>query len=270
MRYALGAFFALCVLLSVSCGARRSILSVQTYAFPESVEFCSGKNPLDTHGFARRVALTFDDGPNPEVTPEILAELRRRQIPAAFFILGRRLETVEARALLASMARDSLFLLGNHSFTHDDMGKLEPEYVVRDAHETRVLLESVGVRSPYYRFPYGSASCEAFAELEQERFVTVGWNVDSFDWCFGAGEGRCVDEQSSAMHAEHRDNFIEHVISSLEQTEGGVLVLHDIHRYTAEHLPELLDAIEARGFSFVRLDDAGVFPELAARVRARR
>jgi peptidoglycan/xylan/chitin deacetylase (PgdA/CDA1 family) len=79
---------------------------------------CSGVVPPDTSGFAKRIALTFDDGPNPLTTPKVIEILKKHNAPATFFTNGSRYSSTTAKNLANKIADDPLFILANHSQNH--------------------------------------------------------------------------------------------------------------------------------------------------------
>lgn len=248
----------------IACGASR-VFEVDLAPYRvASTPTCNAKRALDHRDFGGRVALTFDDGPHAEHTPAVLATLRAHRAPATFFVLGTRSEA--APELVREIATDPLFLLANHSFTHADMRRFGARRAVEEAGRTDVLLRELAPNvTSYFRFPYGRATCDGIEAVERTGLAVVGWNVDSFDWCFAAGRGRCDMEQDEEMLDELRGDFVGYVLTALRRENGGIVVLHDIHAHTASVLPSLLERLTREGYSFVRLDDASVFSELAAR-----
>jgi peptidoglycan/xylan/chitin deacetylase (PgdA/CDA1 family) len=253
-------FFAL-----VACGSATPLAVDLTPYRVASSRTCNAKLPLDRGDFGGRVALTFDDGPHAEHTPAVLATLRAHRAPATFFVLGTRSEAMPE--LVREIAADPLFLLANHSFTHADMRRFGARRAVEESRRAGVVLRALSpATTSYFRFPYGRATCDGIEAVERTGLAVVGWNVDSFDWCFAAGRGRCDMEQDEEMIDALRGDFVEYMVTALRRENGGIVVLHDIHAHTAEVLPRLLERLESEGYSFVRLDDAAVFPALSARV----
>jgi peptidoglycan/xylan/chitin deacetylase (PgdA/CDA1 family) len=102
----------------------------------------------------RRIALTFDDGPDPRWTPRIAAELRRLHVPATFFVVGS--EVVRHPDLVRSLHRQG-FELGNHTFTHADVSTLPGwEQRLQTGLTDNALAGTVGVRPRLFRPPYSS------------------------------------------------------------------------------------------------------------------
>src|SRR5690606_24793502 len=103
---------------------------------------CSGMDPADPAPLNGRVALTFDDGPHPTVTPQILAILREHGVPATFFVLGEEVDAYPD--VVEEIADDPLFAVGNHSWNHKDLA-LFSEGVLREQVEwTESALTGLG------------------------------------------------------------------------------------------------------------------------------
>jgi peptidoglycan/xylan/chitin deacetylase (PgdA/CDA1 family) len=135
----------------------------------------------------RRIALTFDDGPDPRWTPRIAAALRRLHVPATFFVIGSKV--VRHPALVRSLHR-SRFELGNHTFTHVDLASLPVwERRLQISLTERALDAAIGVGSRLVRPPYSSvpaavtpAQERAYADLASSGYLIVLSDLDGEDW----------------------------------------------------------------------------------------
>jgi peptidoglycan/xylan/chitin deacetylase (PgdA/CDA1 family) len=223
---------------------------------------CNGVVVPDRRGFGKHVALTFDDGPNPATTPAVIEVLKRHHAPATFFNNGSRYAAPGAAALAARIAADPDYLLGNHSQHHLNLAVESDATVATEIDQTDRLIRAAGPSPRYFRFPFGSATCADRAAVESRGYVITGWHIDSADWCYAAGGGTCAKATFKYVPDELRDDMRGYVMSQVRATGGGVILFHDIHRHTADHLDEILTAMEAEGFTFARLDDAAVFPKL--------
>ncbi|KKZ70862.1 polysaccharide deacetylase family protein [Streptomyces showdoensis] len=183
---------------------------------------------LHLTGVGRSMVLTFDDGPDPRYTPEILATLRRYGCRAMFFVCGEM--AVDNQDLLKEMAADG-HVVGNHSWSHPLIPKLRPSLIRRELGSTSEVIEqALGTPPLWYRAPYGAwnrLSFEIGAELGME---PMAWTVDTLDW-----------KEPPA------DSIVRRV---LDGAGPGVVVLNhdaggDRSRSVAalkRYLPELLDA----------------------------
>lgn len=131
-------------------------------------------------GDARRIVLTFDDGPNPPDTTDLLDLLAREGVPAVFFLVGERV--VEHPDLVRRIAADG-HVLGNHSWRHDDLGGWEPDDVRADLERTTAAIRAAvpDAAVPYFRAPYGSwgRTVPVAATLGMR---SMGWQVAVEDW----------------------------------------------------------------------------------------
>jgi peptidoglycan/xylan/chitin deacetylase (PgdA/CDA1 family) len=223
---------------------------------------CSGAKPPDQGPFDKRVALTFDDGPNPATTPQVIATLRARGIPATFFVNGWRVDGPAARAVLDELAAEPLFKVGNHTWWHDDMRTLSASRRAKEIDDTRELIASTGEPLGYFRFPYGASSCTTAAEVRARGYKITGWHVDSADWCFQSGGGYCPASTFAYVPDAFRGDMLGYTMSQIRAHKGGIVLFHDIHPNTVAHLDALLDELVAEGYAFVGLDDDGAFPLL--------
>ncbi|MFJ8666335.1 polysaccharide deacetylase family protein [Streptomyces sp. NPDC093600] len=135
---------------------------------------------LRMSGVGRSMVLTFDDGPDPRYTPEILATLRRHGCRAMFFVCGEM--AVENQDLLREMAADG-HVVGNHSWSHPLIPKLRPSRIRDELGSTSDIIErTLGTAPLWYRAPFGAWNRHSFeigAELGME---PLAWTVDTLDW----------------------------------------------------------------------------------------
>ena len=189
------------------------------------------------------VAITFDDGPNPRATPVILDVLRREEVRATFFVLGRHADRWPD--LVRRMA-DEGHQLGNHGYWHRKLHRRSPAYVRDDLRRGAEAIEraSGGIRPRLFRAPHGFRSpwVTPIASSLGER--TVGWSLGVWDSARpGAGEiaRRALDGARA----------------------GSILLLHDGDGYdaegdrmqTAEALPAIIHGLRARGLRFCTLPE---------------
>jgi cellulose synthase/poly-beta-1,6-N-acetylglucosamine synthase-like glycosyltransferase/peptidoglycan/xylan/chitin deacetylase (PgdA/CDA1 family) len=188
----------------------------------------------------KRIALTFDDGPDPHWTPRIAHELRRLRVPATFFVVGS--EVVRHPDIVRELHRDG-FELGNHTFTHADVSSLPGwEQRLQVGLTDNALAGTVGIRPRLLRPPYSSvpggvnaAQARAYGRLAREGYDLVLTDFDGEDWR-RPGVGAIV---ASATPQGNR---------------GGIVLLHDgggDRSQTVRAVGRLVPALRARGFRFV-------------------
>ena len=199
------------------------------------------------------IALTFDDGPDPANTPAILDILKRENVPATFFVIGKNGQ--EHPDLLRRIVNEG-HEVGNHTFTHPNLGEIPARLTVLELNATQRLIESVTGRSTVlFRPPYfGDAEADKPGEVEPAivaqklGYVLVGLRIDPSDWQPGTTADQIVQRTISRAQATN------------PETRGQVVLLHDSggdRRATVEALPRLIHELRDRGFKFVLVSDLG-------------
>lgn len=223
---------------------------------------CSGIRVPDQSGFNKRIALTFDDGPLGS-TEKVMEILREFEAPATFFVMGSRARTELGRRLIPEMKADPLFIVGNHSYSHPNFRTIGADEVSSQLDRTTsAILDAGGEQPTYFRFPYGSSNCSTAQAVRSRGMHITGWHVDSADWCFNAGNGYCSRSTFEHVPDHYRDDMVGFVLQQARSSDGGVLLFHDVHGYTANNLRSVLQTLKDDGFTFVGLDDELTFPRL--------
>ena len=225
---------------------------------------CSGVLVPDRSGFGNRVALTFDDGPNPDTTPDVLDILARHEIKATFFINGSRVTSQAHRDVLDRIVAEG-HILANHSHHHEQLSKLsatEVEREIRDTHEIILQHESA---PRYFRFPFGASTCATAQQVRGFDLVVTGWHVDSADWCYANGTGGvgfCAPSTFKHVPDSQRDDMLGFTVDQVRAKGGGIVLFHDIHANTAANLEPIIERLKSDGFTFTSIDDTTTFPLL--------
>ncbi|MEU6223229.1 polysaccharide deacetylase family protein [Streptomyces sp. NPDC047042] len=145
---------------------------------------------LRVSGRGRTMVLTFDDGPDPRYTPDILRTLREHDVRAMFFVCGEM--AVNNQDLLAEMAEDG-HVVGNHTWSHPLLTRLTRSEIRSQMERTcEVIEDGCGEAPAWFRAPYGAWNRAAFqigADLGME---PLAWTVDTLDW-MAPGTRRIVD-----------------------------------------------------------------------------
>ncbi|MEL6344903.1 MAG: polysaccharide deacetylase family protein [Myxococcota bacterium] len=227
---------------------------------------CSGLDPADRAPLGGNVALTFDDGPDPVITPQILSVLRTYQIPATFFVIGEKVDDPENAALVQEIAEDPLFLLANHSYTHPDLRRESQNSVREEVASTSDALGGFDVEPDFFRYPFGSGDCDRNDLVRDELgLIVTGWHIDTADWCFGVDEiGLCEVDDYWRMPDDYTRDMFNWTLDQIEAFDGGIVLYHDVHQNTADELEDAILAIQSRGYTFTNIDDADAFPLLNA------
>lgn len=222
---------------------------------------CSGIRVPDRGPFGKKIALTFDDGPNAATTPKILDLLKTRGIKATFLINGIRVKGETEKAILRRIV-DEGHILGNHTQEHLNSATIPLEQFKTQVSKTSAIISSIGATPKYFRFPFGSSNCATASTVRGTGQIVTGWHVDSADWCFASGAGTCKASTFAHIPDAWRNDMIGYTLSQLEKTQGGIVLFHDIHGNTANSLPTVLDRMQSAGYTFTNIDDTTVFPKL--------
>jgi peptidoglycan-N-acetylglucosamine deacetylase len=197
-----------------------------------------------------RVVLTFDDGPSPDWTPKILDILKEKGVHASFFIIG---ENGAAHPRLVQRILAEGHDLGNHTFTHPNLGETPDSVAAVELNATQRLIEALTGRSTrLFRPPYfGDAeptSAQEIAPMEvAERlgYLTVGLKVDPDDW-----------QQPTP------EQIVERVLAQTTDPDpekrGQIVLLHDAggdRSATVAALAKLIDAVRAKGMEFASVSE---------------
>ncbi len=197
------------------------------------------------------LALTFDDGPDPRWTPAILDILKQENVPATFFILGKN---GQAYPDLVRRLVDEGHEIGNHSFTHPNLGEIPLSLTELELNATQRLIESeIGRSTVLFRPPYfGDAEADKPQEVEPALvaqrlgYIMVGVRIDPDDWQLPVTADQIVNRT------------IDRAMDSNPETRGEIILLHDSggnRSATIEALPRLIHELKARGFRFVAVSD---------------
>ena len=197
------------------------------------------------------IALTFDDGPDPKWTPAILDILKQENVSATFFIIGKNGQAYPD--LLRRIVNEG-HEIGNHTFTHPNLGEIPASLTEFELNATQRLIESVVGRSTVlFRPPYfGDAEADKPQEVEpafqaQELgYLVVGVRIDPDDWKLPVTADEIVDRT------------LQRAMDNNSETRGQVVLLHDSggdRSATIQALPKLIHELRAGGFQFVAVSE---------------
>lgn len=183
----------------------------------------------------KKIAISFDDGPDPATTGQVLDILAAEKVPAAFFCIGHKLE---AQAALLQRADREGHILGNHSYSHRtafgffSTAKLRQELI----RVNEVLEKTVGKKPLFFRPPFGVTNPNIARAVRQTGMKAIGWNVRSLDTV-----------------AQNGEKLLANVLGSLKP--GAIVLFHDTMPLTVEILPYFIESARNLGYDFVRLDE---------------
>jgi peptidoglycan/xylan/chitin deacetylase (PgdA/CDA1 family) len=187
------------------------------------------------------VALTFDDGPDRELTPTLLDILESRNVPAVFFVNGG---DVDRSPWVVRDARDRGFVVANHTYGHEQLTRLSAAGIRATLARTRrSIVAAGGRRSPLMRPPYGLIDPRVRAVVEDAGYVPVMWTVDPRDW---EGDGpRTIASRVLEQLRPHRRNVVlQH--DGIGNSPSSVAAV-----------PRIVRRARTRGYCFASLDRRG-------------
>lgn len=177
------------------------------------------------------IALTFDDGPCPELTPAVLQILARYKAKATFFVVGEHVQQYPALVRQTVAAGHEI---GSHSFTHPNE-EINAPHSARELQRTEIALESIAGKRPFlYRPPYGN----------------IYWTMSKV----AAAQGYCVVKWTMCGADGAKENAADIVRNTTTNPQpGDIVLLHDgrTHDETIKALPEILRRLTDKGYHFV-------------------
>jgi peptidoglycan/xylan/chitin deacetylase (PgdA/CDA1 family) len=182
-----------------------------------------------------RIALTFDDGPDPEVTPRILDILKDQEIPAAFFCIGEKAS--QHPSIITRMAGEG-HIIGNHSYSHGVVFDLKRRgSMVRDIAEAgETIWRICGSKPAWFRPPYGVTNPAVAYAAGKLGYTVIGWSVRSKD---------STTSNPAKVMARIRRKW----------KDGGIILLHDTHDNAVILLEEIIRHARETGYRLSRLDE---------------
>lgn len=176
------------------------------------------------------IALTFDDGPHPIYTPELLAGLKERGVTATFFVTGANATLYPE--LIEQMQEDG-HIVGNHTYHHVQLSSVGEDIFLQELKETnRVLEEILGKEIEYVRPPFGDWSKSIEQEIDM---FPVLWDIDPLDWCSG----------STAQ-------IVKRVLDKAE--DHAIILMHDEYATSVEAALQIVDELLEDGYEFVTVE----------------
>lgn len=175
-----------------------------------------------------KIALTFDDGPNEEFTPQILDILNQYGAKGIFFVYGAY---VEQYPDMARRIINEGHLIGNHSYSHPNFDDISDEEVLQQINWTQEIVEEeTGYLPTMYRMPFGAGGLRVVQLLPE--ITSITWNLDSLDW-------QLQDAQA----------IYDRVIPML--SHDTLLLMHDTSQTSVDALALLMPVLVERGYEFV-------------------
>ncbi len=189
----------------------------------------------------KRVALTFDDGPDPRFTNGVLDVLNQYNVPATFFMLGSK---AVANPKIVKQVQNRGHVIGNHTYSHPNLVK-ESDIKTLEQEVTRTedaLNDIIGYRTKLFRPPYGFLYNELVEKLGEMNYYVIAWSVDSLDW---------QEDPPEVIASNVLDNI----------HPGAIILMHDgaepdeDRTNTIESLHQIIPALQKQGYEFVTVPE---------------
>ncbi|MCI8321111.1 MAG: polysaccharide deacetylase family protein [Dorea sp.] len=180
---------------------------------------------------AKKIALTFDDGPNIACTGRLLDGLKERNVRATFFVIGKN---VKANPKLTKRISEEGHMIGNHTYSHIDMSKVSEKKAGKELKKTSRAVHAITGEYPQYmRPPYGVCSRKLEESLDM---ILVRWTIDPLDW-----------------KTENTDEIVKKVVTKTE--ENDIILLHDCYNSSVDAALKIIDILKKEGYEFVTVDE---------------
>ncbi len=204
-------------------------------AFQKYVDWRRGNRPAEKRCYKTTdtILLTFDDYASADQTNRLIDILAAAKVRAMFFFQG---DWAIDHSDLIEQFREAGHIIGNHTFSHQDLRTLTDEQVTSEVNRQPVA-------QPWFRPPYGSYDRRVRSILAGLGYVICYWSVDSYDWAEGATSKSIFDRVTSRLHP------------------GAVILLHAHRDATIEILPELIAEIRRQGYQLDTFSDPAWSPK---------
>lgn len=211
-------------------------------ANPDAVKLC--KEAQTSH--EKNIYLTFDDGPSPNITPQILDTLEKYNVPATFFVLGSR---VELYPELVKREYDEGHYIANHGYTHNYSSIYTSVQSVIDEYNSTEKAVQNALNNPEYhtllfRFPGGSSGGPYDKLKSQAKSTLENMGIPSTNW-------NCLNGDAEGG-ARTKQQLINRLYETAKSWDSLVVLMHDANdkQTTADALPEIIEHYKAEGYTF--------------------
>lgn len=178
-----------------------------------------------------KIALTFDDGPNPACTGNLLDGLKERGVKATFFVLG---SNVKKYPELVKRISDEGHLIGNHTYNHVELNKVTDEKARNEIEKTnKAVYKAAGIYPEYIRPPFGECTRKFEDSLDM---ILVRWTIDPLDW-----------------KIKNTDEIVKKVVTKVQ--ENDIILLHDCYNTSVDAAFEIIDTLKKEGYEFVTVEE---------------
>ena len=179
----------------------------------------------------KKIAITFDDGPHPQFTEQLLDGLKERGVQATFFVTG---EHAELHPDIIERMNEEGHIIGNHTYSHMQLTKGNRDSFKDELIKTnQILNEITGEEVVYVRPPYGTWDKSFETELNM---IPVLWNIDPLDWC-----------------SQDVTGVVNKVMK--EADENAIILMHDYYETSVTAALQIVDRLQEKGYTFVTIEE---------------
>ncbi|KAB1440992.1 polysaccharide deacetylase family protein [Candidatus Galacturonibacter soehngenii] len=178
---------------------------------------------------SKKIALTFDDGPHPIYTPQLLKGLKERNVKVTFFVIGKNAQLYPD---IIKQINDEGHLIGNHTYSHAQLNRLSSEKRCEEINMTNEVVHSITGEYPEFIRP-------SFGEWDKNLqcdLIPVFWTVDTLDWT-----------------TENVNKIVKNGTKRIK--DGDIILMHDYYKSSVEAALKIIDELQSEGFEFVTVDD---------------
>lgn len=194
----------------------------------------------------KRIALTYDAGGVDDHLDLLLSNLNKADVPASFFVTGEFATKYEAKLRKID---ESGFPIHNHSWSHPDFTTLDDSEIIEQLYKADDAISSVTGLStkPYWRPPFGGRNERVLQLAASQGYQSIYWTIDSLD---------SVDEKKDRAFVVNRILRPPNALADTDSyLDGAILLMHVGEEGTAEAVPDIVNTLRERGFTFVTVDE---------------
>lgn len=180
------------------------------------------------------VHLTFDDGPSPTYTPQVIKILHDADVYANFFLVGNNI--IKYPEIVRDIIREG-HDIGAHSMTHRELTKIPFEQAKKEIEDSMALVSTFR-KTSLFRFPYGSFNPKLVSVLQSHHWQNVYWDVDTTDWKY---------KNADEIYAKFK-------IRLAREPDGSIVLMHDIHPQSVKVLKMILKYLKENHITVQKLN----------------
>lgn len=181
-------------------------------------------------GFSKYIALTFDDWPNNIYTPQVLEILKKENIKATFFVLGKNSQTFSG---ILQQEFNEWHEIWNHSYSHPNFNKIGDEKAIQEIEKTNKIIENIIWKKPkFYRPPYWLRNENIVKHFSGQRLAMR--NIEAMD-------------RKLKTSNDIKNQIVKNV------KDDGIILIHDLHNQSVQALENIITTLKSQGYEFVTL-----------------